>query len=292
MTLEQIKAKKKAIESLSILGYLMIGVSFILFIPISIASEGIGTPLVMVSFLFGGIIAAIAAKQFKQLSNDFKVLYLTPELKRLIPDATLEVNKGFSQEEIYDSKVLKKCDRFKSEDLIQGTLDGVYFKEADVHLQDVRSTGKSTTVVTIFLGRVFCFQFEKSFQNDLIILQPQLGASFRFPGYEHIKTESVAFNKNLSVYSKDALNAFRVLTPHFMERLLTLDEYYHDRISLSFTNNLLYVAINTKVDSYELKMFGSIDDTIIHELKRNIEDTRFLIASLSIGKNTNQHVTE
>ena len=73
-----------------------------------------------------------------------------------------------------------------------GEYEGVKFQAADVKLQDVRSTGKSTTVVTVFLGRVYKFEFNKRFKSNIIINQPSFFN--KLFGWNRIKTESVKFN--------------------------------------------------------------------------------------------------
>ena len=63
--------------------------------------------------------------------------------------------------------------------------------------------------------------------------------------------ESVDFNSELKVYSENELDAFYLLTPHFMERLIYMDNKYNDKISFSFQDKKLYMAIDNRIDTFE-----------------------------------------
>jgi hypothetical protein len=161
-----------------------------------------------------------------------------------------------------------------------GEYEGVKFQAADVKLQDVRSTGKSTTVVTVFLGRVYKFEFNKRFKSNIIINQPSFFN--KLFGWNRIKTESVKFNSELSVYSDNEHEAFYILTPHFMEKLYELDRKYQDRITFSFINNHLYIAINTKEDTFDLKMFRELDISIIKKYRNQLTDIKDFVHHLNL----------
>lgn len=280
--LSYFQSKKSRYESISVLGYVLLGVSFIMWIPVG-ATSPILIPIIFLGFISGGIIAGVASNKFKKLSNEFKSIYLFKEIQKIYPGCTYEVDKGFNKEEIYQSGLLKRQDRYYSEDLITGVYEGVSFQTADVKLQDVRSTGKSTTVVTVFLGRVYKFRFNKQFKSNIIITQPSL-----FDGlfkWKRIKTESVKFNSELSVFSDNEHEAFYILTPHFMEKIYQLDRKYKDQILFSFQNNHLYIAINTKEDTFDLKMFRELDLNILNRYREQLNDIKEFIHYLNLDRN-------
>jgi uncharacterized membrane protein len=278
-TIEYYQQKKSNYEFSAIMGYVITGICFVMWIP-----AGMGSPSLLIfvalGFIGGIVLAGFSTNNFKKLSNEFKAKYLAEEIQKIYPGCKYEVEKGFDKEEIYNSKVLSKQDRYFSEDLMTGEYEGVKFQAADVKLQDVRSTGKSTTVVTVFLGRVYKFEFNKRFKSNIIINQPSFFN--KLFGWNRIKTESVKFNSELSVYSDNEHEAFYILTPHFMEKLYELDRKYQDRITFSFINNHLYIAINTKEDTFDLKMFRELDISIIKKYRNQLTDIKDFVHHLNL----------
>ena len=84
--------------------------------------------------------------------------------------------------------------------------------------------------------------------------------------------ESVKFNSELQAYSENAHDAFYLLTPHFMERILHLDAKYNDKISFSFTQNKLFIAINSGKDYFDFGAFKPVTSEIFEEYKHEFED--------------------
>ncbi len=275
------QTKKTHYESLCMIGYIALGISFILWMPLGASAPGM-IPLLFIGFAGGGLIVAMAKKGFKNLSNQFKSIYLPKEIKKIYPNCIFDVNRGFSPEEIYNSKVLRRQDRYHSEDFMSGEYEGVEFEAADVKLEDVRRSGKHTRVVTVFLGRVYKFEFNKRFISNIIVNQPNFFDQLL--GWNRIKTESVEFNSELAIYSDNEHEAFYILTPHFMEKLLELDRKYCNRITFSFINNQLYIAIDTKIDTFDLKMFYPIDESIIEDYRNQLNDIKDFIHHLNLDK--------
>jgi len=278
--LNYFKQKKQLYEFTTILGYIILGISFMLWMPVGVSSGGKAIPILIIGFIGGGLISTFSTRSFKKISNEFKSKYLPHEIQKIYPDCHYDVSRGFDKEEVYSSNILKKQDRYYSEDLMTGEFEGVQFQSADVKLQDVRSTGKSTTVVTVFLGRVYKFEFNKRFKSNIVINQPNFFKHLF--GWNRIKTESTQFNSELSIYSDNEHDAFYILTPHFMQRLLILDRKYNDKISFSFINNQLYVAINTNCDTFDLKMFHPLDLSILDDYRKQLEDVKDFVHQLNL----------
>lgn len=279
--LQYFLTRKKKLENQAIFGYIMLGISFILWVPLGAATYGGAVPILLAGFIGGGLIAGYASKKFKDLSHEFKSKYLIKEIEQIYPGCEYDPRKGFSSEEVYGAKILKRQDRYYSEDYMKGVYEGVAFEAADVTLEDVRHSGKHTHVVTVFQGRVYKFQFNKKFKSNILINQPSFFDGLL--GWKRVKTESVEFNKELSVFSDNEHEAFYILTPHFMEKLLELDRKYHDRITFSFINNLLYIAIDTRVDTFDLKMFRHFDESIIDDYRKQLNDIKDFIHHLNLN---------
>jgi len=277
---DELNKEKSAIETKMIFGFIIIGISFILFIPLG-ASGGSGAIFILfISFIGGGIIVGINSKKIKQISNNFKKVYVAAELKKIFPDSSYFYDQGFSETEVTNSGLLHHQDRYKSEDLITGSHEGVNFRCCDVKQEDVRSNGKSTTVVTVFQGRFYEFDFPKEFKANLLLLQPY---NFRpFSGLTRVKMESVKFNSELKVYAKDEHEAFFILTPQFMEQLLMLDSKYNNKISFSLQNKKLYIALDSRKDYFDIKPFRTVDSSIISEYREELNDIKEFIKVLQL----------
>lgn len=280
--LEDYRIELERYQKQSKRGIIIAAIGFIAFLPsgaIGFSTDAVFLPFIMMAlFMGGGIMASVASTKTKTLSNLYKENYLPQAVEALIPGSIFNIHGGFDETEIYRSYVLTRQDRYSSEDLLIGQWDGVGFKTADVVLKDVRSNGKSTTVVTVFQGRVIRLEFERPFITNMCLSQQRFTTSWSFPGYEKIKTESIDFNHAFTIYSKSDLGAFRLLKPDFMEKLMDLDRQFNDQITLSFLDNKLYIALKTNRDTFDINLKSGIPDHPTKEIEDNIQLIKDLIA--------------
>ena len=271
MNKEDFAKKKSTYEIYNALGIGSVLIGFVSFL---------GNPSVgLMLFIGGAIFTVIISSAFKKLSTAFKTTYIKQVIENLYPTTTFSPDKGFTKEEVYDTLVLGREDRFASEDMIEGSLWDRNFRCADLHLQDVRRSGKSTTIVTVFRGRFYEIEFDKMLSTPVYIVDNQ-SILHRFSGFEKMEMEWVAFNKTFDVFGKDQLGVFRLIKPRFMEKVVDLKEKYK-RIQIGFIENKLYVAIHNGVDTFDLRMYKPIDEGYLDEIKREFEDVRLLIETLT-----------
>jgi len=277
MSLEELKSMKQKCERIAKLGYFVIVISFILFIPMGI-SLGIGGAFVMAAlFMGGGVMTVIAFNNFKKLSVHFKNAFLPEIIEKIYPGSQYYPENGFQKEDVYATKLLRKSDRYYSEDYLSGTYQSIPFESADCKLQNVHHNGKTTTVVTVFLGRVYRFEFPRNFATEMILIQPGIAQKWGYGEYNKIDTESVEFNGGFLVFARDEIGAYKILLPQFMEKLMTLDVNYHDKIALSFMKSTLNVAINNNIDTMDLKMFKPIDEEFFRQFEHELNDVASII---------------
>jgi hypothetical protein len=166
--------------------------------------------------------------------------------------------------------------------MIQGHHENVNFKCCDITQKEVRNSGKNRKVVTVFQGRFYEFDFHKKFKHNLLLLQPY---NFRpFSAYKKVETESIHFNSELKIYAENEHEAFYILTPDFMEKLMYFDQKYYDKISFSFKENKLYVAIDSRTDSFDIKAFKTIDESIFEDYQSELLDIKDLIHTLNLNQ--------
>jgi len=274
MNEEELNRKKKQIEKQIIFGVVVIGVSFILFIP----TMGV----TMISFFIGGVLCVLAQRQFEVISTEFKSTYVKESLHELLPNARFDATDGFYADEVLATHILPETDRFKSEDLLQGKMETVGFRSADLRLENVHHDKNGTHTVTIFKGRIYRMDFPSEFKTDFVVLQPEFGLKWRFSGFDAVETESVDFNESLKVFANDGLVAREIITPPFMERLMELDRLYKDKIGFSFKGNHLYVTINSGIDQFDLRLFHPVSTSYAQELKAEVENVRSILEGLRL----------
>jgi hypothetical protein len=280
MNEEELMRKKKQIETQIIIGMVLIGISFILFIP----TMGV----TVISFFIGGVICVMAQRQFEVISTDFKSRYVKESVQELIPSASFDATGGFYADEVLGTRILPKTDRFKSEDLLQGKLDTVGFRSADLNLENVHHDKNGTHTVTIFKGRIYRMDFPSEFKTNFVVLQPVIGLKWRFNDYEAVETESVDFNESLRVFAQDELVAREIITPPFMERLMELDRLYKDKIGFSFQGNHLYITIYSGIDHFDLRLFRPVTFSYAEEIKAEIGNIRTILEVLRLLPTSNQ----
>lgn len=236
-----------------------------------------------------GVVAAvlliIGFSGFSKVTHDFKHNFLVKMMGELIEDGVYEPKNGLSHHQVYATEFLKKADRFKTEDMIRGKIDGVSFISSDVKLEErrVRRTknGTQTYYVTYFLGRVFVFEFNKEFDGSLQCLEQGRPTVNR--KYEKIQLESMVFNKKFTTYATNRHAAFYVLTPHFMESMLKFEKENPGKLSFSFLDTKLFVGVNNNKDTFELSLFRKIDKQLIESFKRDIQVIYDLIDDLKLN---------
>jgi hypothetical protein len=275
--------KKKKSENKVIIAIVLIGLGIVAYLASGgsnfLAVLGIIIGIVGLVFLIIGMVG------FSQVKKNFKEQILTEMFKKIIPDVTYTPNLGLDEYQVYSSEVLKHADRFHSEDYIAGTVQDVKFISSDVKLEErhVQHTKNGTRVyyVAYFVGRVFRFDFNKTFTGNLQVLES--GSPYSKRKFNRVKMESVDFNKKFRIFAEEDITAFYILTPDIMERIFDLEKRNPGRISMSFLGDHLYVAINNNHDTFELQMFRKLDETVIEEFKQDLLVIKDFIVSLKLN---------
>ncbi|MBN2504823.1 MAG: DUF3137 domain-containing protein [Bacilli bacterium] len=283
--LNQFNQLKKKSERLVLIGGAIIAIGVII---ILILAQQYNENAALIGFFVlvpGVIVAMVGGVEFSKLKKRFKVEVLSTFFQEAIPGTNYSPNAGLSQPEVYSTEFLKRADRFYSEDLLTGQLDDVEFRSSDVKLEErhVQHTRNGTRVyyVAYFVGRVFKFTFNKPFDGYLQVLES--GSPLSNRGFKKVELESIDFNKKFRTFSTNELSAFYVLTPDIMEAIFELERRNPGRISLSFTGQELYIGINNNRDTFEIKMFTTIDQNMMEEFKRDLLVIKDFVHTLKLN---------
>lgn len=276
--------KKKSIERQTIIGFIVLAIGVIIFL----AMMSSGSQSVILGFIIFGVgivLAGVSASKFKKLSNSFKDEVLVDMFERLLPGTKYLPNQGLNEHQVYQTEFLKRADRFYSEDYISGKVGDVGFISSDVRLEErhVQHTKNGTQVyyVPYFIGRVFHFQFNKEFDGYLQVLEA--GSPLSSRRFQKVKLESIDFNKKFKTYATEEITAFYILTPDIIESIMNLERRNPGRIGLSFSGDTLYIAINNNKDTFELKMFKPIDQSLVEEFKQDLLVIEDVITAMKLN---------
>ena len=279
--LQVYQTAKAKLERFTIIGGVLVVLGILLFI--LLAQYG---PFGLIAILPGIGFLIYTTSKLNALSKKFKKEVLTELVETNIDQGQLVIDSGLSKSEVMDTEYLKRPDRFHSEDMISGLMDGVSFVSSDVKLEErhVHHTknGTRTEWVTYFLGRVFVFDFNKRFDGALQVAENTRPTSNR--KFEKVKMESIEFNRVYNTYTTNDHTAFYVLTPHLMQGLLDFEKNNKGHISFSFIGSKLYIAINNFRNTFELRLFRKIDQSVIDEFTRDLLVIHEVVRELKLNK--------
>lgn len=282
MTEELVKfqSEKKIIEKQVITGIIICILSALIFI----ATMNYG-PWGLILLIPGFIFIFLGTSKFGKLSNKFKNEVLGTMISSFVEDGIFEPTNGLSLNTVYGTEFLKRADRSHTEDFLSGKIDGVEFVSSDVKLEErhVQHTknGTRTYYVTYFQGRIFEFEFNKTFDGYLQVLEGARPHSNR--KFKKVKLESVEFNKKFKTYSTNDHTAFYVLTPHLMEALMDFEKNNKGKIYFSFIGSKLYLGINNFKDTFELQIFRPLNESTFEEFKKELFVVKDVVTELKLN---------
>ncbi len=179
-------------------------------------------------------------------------------------------------------------DRVEGSDYIHAEYQGLDLKMSDIRLIDRRRSGKNTRSVTVFEGIWLVCDFHKEITCDLL-LQERNGFSFRFADKLRlhntlIETENAAFNEKFLISASREHDAFYLLTPQMMERILRMDASGGGVSYLRFTKEgKVHIAINSGKNFFELNASWDLD-RILANFQREIRYVTDLIDELRLAE--------
>ena len=161
-------------------------------------------------------------------------------------------------------------DRSNFEDCWRGAVGAHSFLLYEANLEEERSTGKSSTWVTVFRGSIIEIGFARRFQG--VTLVERAGRRKRLFGLlgdaEEIKLGGIdlaridmvdpRFGEDFAVWSNDQVEARYLVHPEYVERLMKVEETFSgEKIRTLFTDGSLIIVL----ESGDLFESGSIDSS-------------------------------
>lgn len=229
-------------------------------------------------FFFGALIIPVvmiasAQKYTKTFREIIKTELITLVLEDKFDDVQYNQHASISQATIDFTGLVKRADRFKGEDYIRGTYNGVQFETSDVEMRERvehrDSKGNKTVSYPIyFKGRWYVFRFEKALDGALKICESYPRDS---RGLEKFDTESIQFNKKFKLYASDKKFAFYHLNPIMMEKLLELEKMHRGRIFFYYAGNELHIGVDDRQDYLEMSFRKEINQESIKVFEGDVD---------------------
>ncbi|MFW5794288.1 MAG: DUF3137 domain-containing protein [Bacillota bacterium] len=285
-SIKKFNKRKQKPEKLFIFAGLAIIITILLFFYLS--SQGYNENIYIlpaIILIFGIILISIGAYEFSKIKKDFKNNFLKKLFSDLIPEIKYLPKHGLPKEITYSSELLKRADRYHSEDYLEGKIDDIDFVSSDIKLEEKRvrhtKNGTQTYYVTYFMGRVFQFDFHKELVGSLQVLETGSPRSRR--RFKKIELESIDFNKKFKTYAEDDHTAFFILTPDIMEAIFALEKRHPGNIGFAFLDEKLYITINNNKNTFELQLFKKLTQESIDEFKRDLLVIKDIIHTLKLN---------
>jgi hypothetical protein len=163
---------------------------------------------------------------------------------------------------------LDNISRYNGDDMVSGTVGKTAIRFCELHTQQVRRSGKNTTVVTIFRGLFFIADFNKKFIGETFVLADTAESTFGSLGTffqkmnmsrpKLVKLEDIEFEKVFAVYGTDQIEARYILSTALMSRIMEFRKKTGKEISLSFIDSNVFIGIPVGKDLFETPMFSTL----------------------------------
>lgn len=237
-------------RSRAITGTILIIGGLVLFIfmfsMVTRSGSGFGGFILFLAFLAAGAGAVLICTATMNFKKNYKELFVKRKLVENFANVQYDWKSGFYEHAVKSFGLCMMGNRFHSEDYLRATFDGIPFESADVTVQMVVSTGKSTHTITYFRGRMLVFDFPEKFVSSVQMFTDAFRYRGKAQGYarpEKVEMEGVEFNNRFDVFALNPHDAFYLLTPHFMEDMMALTTRYRN-MAISIVGNKAFVGLN------------------------------------------------
>lgn len=197
--------------------------------------------------------------------KDVKEKIISPIIREHFEHLTYSWEGIWSPKDIMDFDLISSGGKYQTEDYISSEYHGIRFEQADVHSYGDTNTRKVGPVMES--GRFFVFRNARFGDIYRVKVLSKGITNWSVPtDLKKIDMENVAFNQRFDVYSASVHNAFFVLTPQVMERMIELHNRYSN-LAFHFTDGKVYVCVDKLKDAFEVELNKPID---INRIRGNV----------------------
>ncbi len=275
----------------------------VIFIGCPIAFVCMSSPLAVVIVFgvgwFGGICSSIlgiitenrVAAQRRKFQSVYKPEFVRDILEEQLEKVEYNGLQGFSRDEVRDFKLIRLSNVFRSEDYLRAQYKGVELEYSNILIMRKTNSRRELRFEGIFIKLPFpkrfssvqifsnSFKYRVCEHSPFLEVRGSVVPIGKYPSGQ-IQTGDMNFDNMFGVWSEDEQEPFYLLTPAFMESLKKLAILYPN-MALHFTENNLYIAIDSGGDTFDCTMDAPIQYE--EERKRIIEDVteiKFIIDAI------------
>lgn len=228
---------------------------------------------IIIAIGFVAVGSIIYRSMTQNYAKDFKEQVITPLINAI--DSNLLYNPNFmiSQTLFERSQLFNHTiDRYRGNDYVKGSIDGVPIEFSDVHAEYQTKDSKGRTQWhTLFRGLFLVAEFNKHFKSRTVIL-PDLAEktfgnliggwlqSLNISRDKVIQLDNPEFEKKFVVYGNDPIEARYILSHSMMNRIVEFQKKISYPLFISFVHNHIHVAIGAGKDLFEPAVFTSLLD--------------------------------
>ena len=201
------------------------------------------------------LIVIISATNKRKYTEIFKHKVIEPFVKNIDENLNYNSNRGIPST-LYRQGEFERFDRYSSEDLIEGILDGKYqVKMGEVHTQDEsRDSEGRTHTHTLFYGIFGNVECAKNINTNLKIRSDKGILGNIFKGKTRIQMDSSEFEKYFDINAGNKIIAMQILTSDVMQMMIEFREQSKIKYELTMRDNQIYIRFHTG-EVFEPKMF-------------------------------------
>jgi hypothetical protein len=226
------------------------------------------------------VIIAIAGYNIliSKYRQSFKERIIGSIVRSIDPSLTYAAEGTISEEEFRASRLFTTDpDRFSGEDLVRGRSGATALRFSELHAEyrttSTDSKGNTrTTWHTIFKGLFFVADFNKHFAGVTVVrpdaaqrLFGRIGQMMQsvgntFSDLELVALEDPEFEEEFVVLATDQVEARYILSTSLMRRILDYGHKTGQRMSLSFIDSQIHIAVPMSRDLFEPPLLKSCAD--------------------------------
>ena len=250
-----------------------------------VASRAIFIPYLL---SFGFFI--FANNKRKQYAKRFKRYIIEYSINQYFENVKYMPDYGIDEATVYSTNMIVKGNTFESEDLITGIYKGVPFSQSDVRIQSRQGGMKYSRHFDYFIGRWMIFRFNKNFICNLQVVErgffgSKKGKDTEGSRLKRIELDDEVFNRTFKTNCENIEEAYYILTPSIMRRMVDLKENTKGKLMFCFIDNSLHIACNNGRNSFEPPIFSKIDlQKISEQTYKDLSLITSFVDSLNLDK--------
>jgi len=258
------------------------------------------TPIVIVIVVAAGLMALLWWLLTRDFVREFKNTVIHRVVAYCDPSLVYSPDGYVSQGEFVHSSLFKhSIDRYRGEDLVQGTIGQTSVKFSEVHAEYKTTTRDSkgntrTQWHTIFKGVLFIGDFNKHFKGRTVVLPDTAQKFFGRFGQtlqkmnlsraDLVKLEDPEFERRFVVYGTDQVESRYILSTSLMRRILDFGNAIDLPLFVSFVSSSVYVAIGMRKDMFEPRIFRTLlDFDLVREYLEDIQLAVGIVEELNLN---------